>query len=484
VGKQNGGPTFKDRPGFGRPFMSDLRDYEADIDRILTRLERAAPFAEILAQRVRGEALRLDRKSTSPSTEPRLQGAALRAWGGTHWIESASSDLSLRGLEIAADGLEQALETATVTSQPPGPSSTTDGESRTDPPHPASELGFEGMISLAKDILGWATQVPTIRDTIVNLGWDDEERLYVNTAGARCYQSVERVRASVVPLAFEGGRVEFDYMGEGGVGGVEQLDFLTEAKVKEAAESSRALLSAKSAPTGAMTVILDPGVAGTFAHESFGHGTEADQFVRDRSYLKPILGQEVGPEWLTLVDNGAYPGGWGTIYFDDEGNRGQRTVLIDHGRFVGALHDRETAQVLHATPTGNTRRSDFLSRPFVRMTNTYIEPGEWTLEELVAEAKNGVLLEHATSGIEDPLGGQMQLKVKKGRLIVNGKLTDVVPSMALSGKVLDFLKGLQGVSKADDFRIEPGYCGKGHSDTIPAGTGGAYLLSNAIVGPA
>jgi TldD protein len=464
--------------------MSDLRDYEADIDRILTRLERAAPFAEILAQRVRGESLRADKRSTGPATEPRLQGAALRAWGGTHWLESASSDLSLRGLEIAADGLELALETATVSSMPPGPSSTTDAESVTAAPHPASELGVEGMISLAKDIQGWATQVPSIRDTIVQIAWDDEERLYANSTGARCYQSISRVRASVVPLAIEGGRVEFDYMGEGGVGGVELLDFLTEAKVKEIAEGSRALLTAKSAPTGSMTVILDPGVAGTFAHESFGHGTEADQFVRDRSYLKPILGEMVGPDWLTLVDNGAYPGGWGTIYFDDEGNPGQRTVVIDKGRFVSALHDRETAKALGAKPTGNTRRSDFLSRPFVRMTNTYIEPGDWTLDELVAEAKNGVLLEHATSGIEDPLGGQMQLKVKRGRLIQNGQLTDLVPSMALSGKVLDFLKGLRGVSKADDFRIEPGYCGKGHSDIVPAGTGGAYLLSHAIVGPA
>ncbi|HXQ48215.1 MAG TPA: TldD/PmbA family protein [Thermoplasmata archaeon] len=464
--------------------MTDLRDFEADIDRILTRLERAASFADIVAQRVSGQGIRLDRRSTSPSMHARLHGAALRAWEGSHWIEAASSDLSLAGLEVAADGIERALEAAPVRSDPPGPSSVTDAEASTNPPHPVSELGVEGMIALGKDVLGWATQVPTVRDAIVRIGWSDEERLYLNTAGARTYQRVTRVEGTVVPLAFEDGRVEFDFLGEGGVGGRECLEFLNETRVKEAAESSRSLLSAKAPPTGAMTVILDPGVAGTFAHESFGHGTEADQFVRDRSYLKPILGQVVGPETLTLVDNGAYPGGWGTIYFDDEGNPGQRTVLVQKGRFIGALHDRETAQVLHARPTGNTRRADFLSRPFVRMTNTYIEPGTWTLDELVKEAKNGVLLERATSGIEDPLGGQMQLKVKRGRKIENGVLTDVVTSMALSGKVLDFLKGIRGVSKANDFRIEPGYCGKGHSDIVPAGTGGTYLLSDAIVGPA
>jgi TldD protein len=118
------------------------------------------------------------------------------------------------------------------------------------------------------------------------------------------------------------------------------------------------------------------------------------------------------------------------------------------------------------------------------MTNTYVEPGEWKYDELIAEAKNGVLLERATSGIEDPLGGQMQLKVKKGHRIENGVVTDLVTSMALSGKVLDFLRGIRGVSRSDDFVIEPGYCGKGHSDVLPAGTGGVFLLSNAIVGPA
>jgi TldD protein len=464
--------------------MPDIRDFESDLGRLLSRLERRAPFAEVMAQGVSGEGLRLDRRSTTPSSEARLQGAALRAWGGTHWVESATSDLSPAGLEVAADGIERALAASTNHTAAPGPSATTKAEATTRPPRPASELGVEGMIALAKDVLGWATQVPSVRDAIVQIAWEDEERLYLNTAGARCYQKISRVRGSVIPLAIEGGKVEFDYAGEGGTGGVELLDFLTEPHVKEVAECSRALLTTRSPPTGAMTVILDPGVAGTFAHESFGHGTEADQFVRDRSYLKPIFGQMVGPEALTIVDNGAYPGGWGTIYFDDEGNPGQRTVLVDKGRFVGALHDRETAMVLHAKPTGNTRRSDFLSRPFVRMTNTYVEPGRWTLDELVAEAKDGILLEHATSGIEDPLGGQMQLKVKKGHRIENGEVTDLVGSMALSGKVLDFLRGIRGVSRADDFLIEPGYCGKGHSDTIPAGTGGAFLLSNAVVGPA
>ena len=155
----------------------------------------------------------------------------------------------------------------------------------------------------------------------------------------------------------------------------------------------------------------------------------------------------MGPESLTIVDEGSYPGAWGTVYCDDEGNPGRKTVLVDRGRFIGGLHDRETAAALHASVTGNARRADFLSRLFVRMTNTYVEPGDWTLEELVREVKHGVLMEHATSGIEDPQGGQMQIKVKKGRRIENGQLIDRVTSMALSGKVLDVLKAIRGMSR-------------------------------------
>ena len=399
-------------------------------------------------------------------------------------MESATSDLSREGLALVGEALERALGTSPAPSEPPGRSSTLVASSRTDPPHPLSSLGMEGMIRLAADVRGWATQVPSVRDAVVNLAWQDEERLYLNSAGSRCYQDIARAHGSLAVIAVESGKVEFDFLSEGGEGGVEKLGFLTEPSVKECAESARALLTAGSPPTGEMTVVLDPGVAGMFAHESFGHGTEADQFVRDRSYLKPLLGQTVGPEFLTIVDNGAYPGAWGSIYFDDEGNPGQRTVLVDHGRFVGALHDRETAAVLHARPTGNTRRADFLSRPFVRMTNTYVEPGDWTKEELLKEANQGILLERGTSGIEDPLGGQMQLKVKKGHRIEKGELGGLVSSMALSGRVLDFLRAIRGVGGQKEFSIDSGLCGKGQSDILPAGTGGPFLLSTAVVGPA
>jgi TldD protein len=466
------------------PRMADLRDFEGELRKMLARLEKRVVFSEVLGQRIVGEGIGVNRRETTPTTRPRIHGAAIRAWSGSRWVESATSDFGPKGCDAAVEGVERGLQTDQGHDSPPGPSATVVQEKMTRPVHLVADLGLEGMNSLGRDVLAWATQVPGIADAEVQLGWDDEERLYLNSVGARCYQRRTRVRAVVAPIAIENGNVQYDFLAKGGLGGTEWFDSLSEASVKEVAKSSLALLKSGTPPAGEMAVLLDPGVAGTFAHESFGHGTEADQFVRDRSYLKPVLGSMVGPELLSIVDNGAHPTGWGSIYFDDEGHPGQRTVLVDKGRFVGALHDRETAAILHAQPTGNTRRSDFLSRPFVRMTNTYTEPGDWTLEELLKEMKDGILLERATSGIEDPLGGQMQLKVKKAHRVEHGELGELVSSMALSGKVLDFLKAIRGVSRASDFEIEPGTCGKGHTDYIPAGTGGTYLLSRAVVGPA
>jgi len=464
--------------------MSDLRSSEADLKRALTRIESRTPFAEVMAEQKVGEGISTEANSTTSTIEPRLRGAVFRAWGGVRWVEVATSSLDAASLGLAIGSIENDLSRASGGSAPPGESSTTVGEWTTDTAQPMQSLGAEEMVKLGREVRAWATSVPGIKDARVAIAWEDDERLYLNTTGARCYQNLKLVRGSVAPIAIENGKVEFDYLSEGGLGGRERLGFLTEEKVTEVARDAKALLHAKAPPTGTMNVLLDPGVAGLFAHESFGHGTEADQFVRDRSYLKPLLGQMVGPEYLTLVDNGAHPTGWGSIYYDDEGHAAQRTELIKDGRFVGALHDRETAAILHARATGNTRRADFLSRPFVRMTNTYVEPQDWSYEELVAEAKDGVILEHGTSGIEDPQGGQMQFKVKKGHRIEHGQVTDLVSSMALSGGVLEFLKSIRGIGDPKGFEISPGYCGKGHTDLLTSGTGGAYLLSRAIVGPA
>jgi TldD protein len=464
--------------------MPSLRDSEADLARSLARLEPRTPYAEVMAERAWGHTLRLDKRTTTPRPRPHLEGAVFRVWAGDHWLESATSGLGAHSLSSSLEGLLRQLTGDLPTHGPPGESATGSAERAIQERRPIADFGLPERLEWAKTRHAWAMEVEGVDDAFVAVGTDYNERLFLNTAGARRLQTMSHVLGSVAVIATEGGRVEFDVVQRGATGGVEVLDQVGEPEIRKAGTEARALLAAKAPPTGTMNVILDPSTTGTFAHESFGHGTEADQLLRGRSYLQPLLGQMVAPESLTLIDDGSYEGAWGSIFFDDEGFPAQRTTLVEKGRFVGVLHDRESAAVFRRPPTGNARRSDFLSRPFVRMTNTYVEPGDRTLEELVSETRDGVLLENFTSGIEDPLGGNMQLKVKKGRRIERGELTEIFSSMALSGKVLEFLRNIRGVSGKGDFALGAGFCGKGHTDILPTSTGGPYLASRAVVGPA
>jgi TldD protein len=464
--------------------MGELSDAEGNLEHTLARLAQRGPFIEVLAEAAAGLSVRYDGRTTTFQTPPRLRGAVFRAWTGGGWTEVSVSGLDAASLRFAEGMIERSLTQHPAHENPPGVSSTARLEKATPTPRPMGEGGEEETVKLVRDVYSWATGVPDIHESEVQVSWRRDERLYLNSAAARCLQAVSRVRGTVLAVAVENGRAESDRFVHGGVGGQEILDALTPENAQRAGENARDLLRAKAPPAGKMAVLLAPSVTGYFAHESFGHGAEADQFVRNRSYLQPMLGKVLAPEILTIVDNGAYTGAWSEIYCDDEGHPAQRTVLVDHGRFTGALHDRNTAAALGASPTGNTRRSDFLSRAFVRMTNTYIEPGEGSFDELVREARNGVLLEAGASGIEDPMGGQIQIKARKGHLIENGKVTDLVSSMALSGRVLEFLTSIRGLSGKGDFALDTGSCGKGRTDLLVNSAGGPYLLATAVVGRA
>lgn len=465
--------------------MFDLRSSEEELRRALRLLEPRTPYAEILSQALTGASARINVAGTSVERAPRLAGAAIRAWAGDHWAEVASGELSAHALAEAAHTLNRTLSKR---SGGPAPGIVVADSRREEVhpgPRPMGELGPDGLVSRARRYREWALDVSGVTDAEAFITVSDDARLYLNTAGAFEYQVVPRVGASVTAIAVENGRAEHDWVRLGGVGGEEILDPVTESRVRAAAEGAKALLRAKSPPVGPMTVVLDPTTAGTLAHESFGHGTEADQFLRGRSYLQPLRGATVGPEMLSIVDDGTFPGGWGSMYFDDEGIPTRPNHLVERGRFVGILHDRTTAAALGAVPTGNARRADFLSRLWVRMTNTYVVPGDLAKEEILAEADHGVLLEQPTSGMEDPLGGRMQIKVLRGYRIEHGELTELYSSMALSGRVLEVLRAVRGVGRVDRLVMDGlGYCGKGYGDYVPAGAGGPYLLTEAIVGPA
>ena len=145
-------------------------------------------------------------------------------------------------------------------------------------------------------------------------------------------------------------------------------------RVKDIARRAVALLSAPQVRGGTYTVVLDPVLAGVFAHEAFGHLSEADH-IYENPQLREImvLGKRFAGKHLNIVDGAAIPGYRGSYKYDDEGTPASKTYLIKEGVLNSRLHSRETAARMGEQPTGNARAINYMYPPIVRMTNTYID---------------------------------------------------------------------------------------------------------------
>lgn len=309
------------------------------------------------------------------------------------------------------------------------------------------------------------------------------ERIFVNNEGCKLRQVIPRTRVFVVPIAKEGSVVDYDYFVKSGEIGFEIFDSLENNVLDQVVKNSLEMLKAELPPAGRNNIILDPNMVGLIAHESFGHGLEADQILRDRSYLKQHLNKQVASEICTIYDTPSIEKKLGSYFFDDEGIKAGHNILVENGILKNFIYDRRTASELKATPQGNGRRESFAHPVNVRMSNTYFGSGDYELEEMISEIKEGVMLVHGFFGMEDPLGGGMQCTSKKGYLIENGEKTKILKAIALSGDVLEMLKNIDAVSK-DALKLDGGTCGKGTEDMVPVTSGGSYIRAkNTLVSP-
>ena len=309
------------------------------------------------------------------------------------------------------------------------------------------------------------------------------ERIFVNNEGCRLRQVIPRTKAIIIPIAREGSIVDYDYFIKSGEMGFEIFDLIDNDTLDIAIKNSLEMLGAKLPPSGRNTIILDPQMGGLIAHESFGHGLEADQVLRERSYLKKHLNKQVASEICTIYDTPSLHKELGSYFFDDEGIRAGKNILVENGILKNFIYDRRSASEFKAVPQGNGRRESFAHPVHPRMTNTYFGSGDYDLNEMISEIKDGVMLVHGYFGMEDPLGGGMQCSSKKAYLIENGEKTKILKATALSGDVLDLLKNINAVSK-DALKLDGGTCGKGTEDMVPVTSGGSYLrATNALVSP-
>jgi predicted Zn-dependent protease len=323
-------------------------------------------------------------------------------------------------------------------------------------------------ISLAEkhDVLahysGMAAKVPEVLMTQFMYGDSFSHRTFVNTEGTAV--SYDHLIAHILGILVgrRGDAVRKAYFAIGGADDFGRL-LHRDDLLKQAIEELDELLGAPSVKAGNYPIVLDTIGAGVFIHEAFGHPSEADISQHDPMLRERLaLGTQIGAPILNVIDNPTIPDRGGSYSVDDEGVLARKTQLITDGRVSGRLHSRESAAAFGESITGNCRASDAGFGPLIRMSNTIIESGEDTLDDMIASIDDGFYVAGGAGGqggIDFTFGARWARRIRKG------KLGEMVSDANLSGNLFSTLKAISMVG--NDLSLgEYGDCGKGSFDGV------------------
>jgi len=278
------------------------------------------------------------------------------------------------------------------------------------------------------------------------------------------------VRVNVSVIMEKDGRREQGYAGGGGRG---DFGLVTGRALEIAAEAVRTAavnMEAVPSPAGNMPVVLGSGWPGILLHEAIGHGLEGDFNRKGTSAFSGRIGERVATEQCTVVDDGTLTGRRGSLNVDDEGTPTQCTTLIENGVLKGYMQDKMNARLMKARSTGNGRRESFAYAPMPRMTNTYMLPGKYDPEEIIASVDKGIYAPNFGGGQVDITSGKFVFSASEAYLIENGKKTTPVKGAMLIGSGPEVLTRVSMVGKDLALDAGLGTCGK-DGQSVPVGVG-------------
>jgi TldD protein len=288
-------------------------------------------------------------------------------------------------------------------------------------------------------------------------------------------QSILYTNMSLICIGRNEQGMKYDFDGFSGLKGYEIFDEAYD-RIEKVTNSVVDLFKSQRVTPGEYEIICDPSVSGLIAHEAFGHGVEMDMFVKNRAKGKDYIGEVLASSKTNMRDGALSATEVGTYLFDDEGTLGTDTLVLDNGVLKSGISDLLSALKLGTVPTGNGRRESFERKAYARMTNTFFEGGNDTLEDMIKHVKKGYLLEGFFSGMEDPKNWGIQCVLAKGKEIINGEFTgNIISPVTLTGYVPDLLKSIDMISNTELNLSGTGACGKGHKEWVKTSTGGTYI---------
>lgn len=440
-------------------------------------MRTGADFAEVFAEDTSTESLVADDGRMKDANSGRDRGAGIRVMKGDSssycFVDSLEERELLEAARTAAAAVDGARGDFVV-----------DLTRREVPlvspvkkPHASLTKPIKVDMLMAADAAARAYD-PLIRQVTVGLTETVRNTTIANSEGVLVADSQTRTLFTVSTVAAKNGVTQTGYVRRGKSMGLELLDIWTPVECgKESARQAIVNLHAAPAPSGPMTVVMTNGWGGVLFHEACGHSLEADGIMRGSSVFAGKVRQKVGNSVVTAVDDPTVPNEWGSYGVDDEGNPGQRKVLIENGVLVDYMWDRKNAKKGGHAMTGNGRRESYRYIAIPRMTNTCIWNGDSKPEDILSGTDEGLYAKGLRGGQVDSATGDFVFVVSEAYLIKNGKLGDPVRGATLTGNGLAVLNEIDAVANNLDFG--PGMCGKA-GQSVPAACGQPTLRIRKI----
>ncbi len=244
------------------------------------------------------------------------------------------------------------------------------------------------------------------------------------------------------------------------VGSTSNPDFLrtwnAEESAAEVAESAGKMLYADYVESGSYPIVMANEFGGVIFHEACGHLLETTQIEQKTTPFLDKKGEKIAHENLTAWDEGLSDKAFGTIDMDDEGMPAQRTLLIENGILKNFIADRTGSMKTGHPRTGSGRRQNYTYAAASRMRNTYIAPGEYTLDNLFNSIDKGIYCKKMGGGSVGATG-EFNFAVEEAYLIENGNLTKPLKGATLIGSAKEIMNKISMCSQ--DLGLAAGFCG-------------------------
>ncbi|MDO9415757.1 metalloprotease TldD [Pararhizobium sp.] len=452
---------------------------EAAVRDVLTSALLGADDGELFIEHIQSESLSFDNGRLKGGSFNTDQGFGLRAVAGEAVGYAHAGDLSLAALKRASDAVGAVTRgySGSYAAAPQRTNKKYYGDE-----NPIGEPSFEAKVALLQEIDAYIrAKDPKVRQVSASIGASWQVVDILRADGHRMQDIRPMTRLNISVVAGDGDRQESGSYGVGGRRGFDDF-VLTEnwqAGADDALRQALVNLDAIEAPAGTMDVVLSSGWPGVMLHEAVGHGLEGDFNRKKTSAFAGLMGQQVASRGVTVVDDGTIDARRGSITIDDEGTPSAYNVLIEDGKLVGYMQDRQNARLMGMTATGNGRRQGYAHVPMPRMTNTYMLGGDKTPEEIIASVKKGIYAVAFGGGQVDITSGKFVFGCTEAYMIENGKVGAPVKGAMLIGNGPDAMQRVTMIG--NDMQLDGGMgnCGKA-GQWVPVGVGQPHLRMDQI----